>query len=246
MNHIEEIDFFENPIIETEYSLQKKYKKFLKQNPDILVLDLIEPVPIYEHWVNPKTAIKHYNAKNYVEYKLTNITNAYKQFDPVIIERMLIEEAQKLKNICKGSVVTDKMCDYLIKKAKINNDTITVKPNKTIRFLTNPFYQYTEYEYKNRKKIIANIKAKYIGDKKRTNNYNLIHNAIVDFDLNKGLIKYTHLKETTNLSIATIKNYLKGYPTLKFLYEEVKDFSRNTKQKQTKKYNDAKISKKAI
>jgi hypothetical protein len=205
MNHIEEIDFFENPIIETEYSLQKKYKKFLKQNPDILVLDLVEPVPIYEHWVNPKTAIEHYNAKNYVEYKLTNITNAYKQFDP-----------------------------------------ITVKPNKTIRFLTNPFYQYIEYEYKNRKKLIANIKAKYIGDKKRIKNYNLIHNAITDFDLNEGLIKYTHLKETTNLSIATIKNYLKDYPTLKNLYEEVKDFSRNRKQKQTKKYNDAKISKKAI
>ena len=246
MNHIKRIDFFDNQIIETKYSLKRRYKEFLKQNSNIMVLDLVEPVPIYEHWVNPKTAIEHYNAKNYVEYKLTNITNAYKQFDPVIIERMLIEEAQKLKNICKGSVVTDKMCDYLIEKAKINNDTITVKPNKTIRFLTNPFYQYTEYEYKNRKKLIANIKAKYIGDKKRTKNYNLIHNAIVDFDLNKGLIKYTHLKETTNLSIATIKNYLKGYPTLKFLYEEVKDFSRNTKQKQTKKYNDAKISKKAI
>ena len=237
---------FENPIVETELSIYRKHKELLKQNRKFLVFDLIEPVPIYKHYINDKTSVEHYNAKYYAENILTNITNAYKQFDTVILERMLIEEAEKIKNVCKGAVVTDKMCEYLIRNALINNDTIKVKPNATIRFLINPFYEYKEYEYLNRKKIIKQQISEYIGNKKRKENHTLIHNAIIDFDLNKGIIKYEHIKTSTNLSIASIKKYLKDYPILKYLYDEVKDLSRSDKQRQTKKYNDTKISKMAI
>lgn len=234
---------FENPIVETELSIYRKHKELLKQNPNVLVFDLLEPVPIYKHYINYKTSIEHFNAKYYAENILTNITNAYKQFDTVILERMLIEEAEKIKNVCKGAVVTDKMCENLIEKALINNDTIEVKPNAIIRFLTNPFYKRKLGEGIEQK--VAEQQNKFIGQKKRKENYKSIYNAITDHDTNKGFLKYLHIKNSTGMSTTTIKNYLNDYPLLKETFDEVKRLSRTSKQMKTKSYNNAKISKRA-
>ena len=133
---------FENPIIQTKHSLTLQYKDYMKQNKDILVIDLGENIPIYSHYINKKVNIEHYSAKSYLNNHLTNITNAYKQFDTRIIERMLIEEANKVKMIAKGSVITDDYIKYCIENAIINNDTIEVEYNSTLRFLTNPYLYF--------------------------------------------------------------------------------------------------------
>ena len=77
---------FENPIIETNYSLQIRYRNYMKKNRDILVFDLGNKVSIYNHYISEKTNIEHWMAKDFLNNHLTKITNAYKQFDVRIIE----------------------------------------------------------------------------------------------------------------------------------------------------------------
>ena len=79
---------FENSIIETNYSLQIRYRNYMKKNRDILVFDLGNKIPIYNHYISEKTNIEHWMAKDFLNNHLTKITNAYKQFDTRIIERM--------------------------------------------------------------------------------------------------------------------------------------------------------------
>ena len=122
-------------------------RNYMKKNRDILVFDLGNKIPIYNHYISEKTNIEHWMAKDFLNNHLTKITNAYKQFDTRIIERMLIEEAEKIQRIAKGSVITNQYIKYCIDNAIINNDTIEVEYNSSIRFLTNPFYNFKEGEY---------------------------------------------------------------------------------------------------
>ena len=66
---------FENPIIETEYSLQNRYKKHLMNNKDIYIFDLRELIPIYSHYIKRNINIEYYQAKRFLNNHLTNITN---------------------------------------------------------------------------------------------------------------------------------------------------------------------------
>lgn len=230
---------FENSIIETNYSLQIRYRNYMKKNRDILVFDLGNKVPIYNHYISEKTNIEHWMAKDFLNNHLTNITNAYKQFDTRIIERMLIEEAEKIQRIAKGSVITNQYIKYCIDNAIINNDTIKVEYNSSIRFLTNPFYNFKEGEYSNRKSIKSKMINKYLGNKKTTDNHKVIYNCISDHDCNEGQITKKSLSNSSNLSLRTINNYLKNYPVLNVLFDEVRELSATDKQLARKKYNKA-------
>lgn len=234
---------FQYPIVETELSLMRKYDSLFRENKSELVFDLVFPIPIFKHYLNPKTSISSSSAKYFAETTLTNITNAYKQFDKSILDRILIEVSKDIINVCKGSVLNEKYCEYLIDKALINNDTVEVKTNSKIRFLQNPYYRHEiGANLNNLKRKQENI---LLGQKRKEKNHLLIHNAIIDHDCNLGRLKYGHLEDSTGLSVTSIKNYLKNYPLLKNLYDEVKYHSMTNQQKIMKKYNNTKISKRA-
>jgi hypothetical protein len=228
---------FENPIVETEYSLNIRYKNFMKENRDILVFDMGENISIYKHYINAKTNIEHWMAKDFLKNHLTNITNAYKQFDERIIEIMLQEEAEKIQRIAKGSVLTNQYLNYCIDEAKTNKDTIEIEYNSSIRFLTNPYYIFKNEDYPNRESIKSKLRNKYLGNIKTSNNHKLIYNCISDHDCNEGQITKKSLSNSSNLSLRTINNYLKKYPVLNVYFNEVRELSASDKQINRKKYN---------
>ena len=240
-----EILKFENPIVETEYSLLIRYKDHLKKNKELMVFDLKEVIPIYSHYIKKNNNIEPWEAKYFINNHLTNITNAFKQFDERIIEYMLIDEAKKIMNIAKGSVLSSQYLTYCIDNAIINKDTIEVKLNSSIRFLTNPYYEWKENEYNNRKHIKSNIINTLLGNEKVNKNYNLIYEYICDHDCNKGAITKKSLSIETGLSLRTIKNYLNKYIPLNELFDKVKELSKTEKQRQISLYNSNKLVKRA-
>ena len=230
---------FENSIVETKYSLNSRYKNFMKENRDVLVFDLGAKIPIFSHYISKKTNIEHWMAKGFLVSHLTNITNAYKQFDARILERMLIEEAEKVQRISKGSVLTNQYLNYCIDNAIINNDTIQVDCNSSVRFLTNPYYDFTKEEYNNRKNIISKIRNKYIGNLKAKDTNKLIYDCISDHNCSLGQITKKSLSNGSKLSLGTINNYLKSYPVLNVHFNEVRGLSASEKQLARKRYNNA-------
>jgi len=229
---------FENPTTQTKHSLLTHYKELLKANKDVCVIDLGESIPIYSHYINKRINIEHYSAKAFLNKHLTNITNAYKQFDTRIIERMLIEEANKIKMLAKGSVLTDQYLKYAIDNALVNNDTIEVVCNSSIRFLTNPYYEYNNYEYDNQRNLNYNIRNKAIGDARTKATHQHIYDCISDYDCTDGRITKKRLATSSELSLRTINNYLKAYPILNDLFNNVKELSATDKQRARQKYNN--------
>jgi len=234
---------FEAPITETEFSLRIKLRDYLIENRHLPCVDLGQEVPIYCHERNIYFTVESNNARGYAEKFILDITNAYKQFDDVIVRDMLSHIKKEIKNVCKGSIITDKLLDYIIENSFINNDTIEVETNKRIRFLNNPHYNSLGKP----KKEIRKIKSEYIntilGKNKKSKTYELILNALHDYDLNKGILKQKHIVNSTKISESTIKRYLNEFNTLKDLFNEIKDISRSNKQKRTRKYNNTKTSK---
>ena len=49
---------FENSIIETKYSLHRKFKNYMKVNKDLYVIDLGLKIPIYDHYIKQKINIE--------------------------------------------------------------------------------------------------------------------------------------------------------------------------------------------
>jgi len=230
---------FENPIIKTEYSLQNQFKKHFKANRMVYIVDVGRSIPIYTHFVPKNFNIESWKAKDFLNNHLNNITNAYKQFDAEIIERMLISEADKIQSIAKGNMLTNKYLKYCIDNAIINRDTIKVEYNSSIRFLVNPYYKFKGNEFNNRKKIKYKLINGYLGNKKKIVNYELIQNCISDHDCNRGSITKLSLSNDCKLSLRTINNYLKEYLLLNEFFNKVKEFSISDKQTIRKQYNKA-------
>ena len=236
---------FENPLVETEYSILHRFKSHFIKNNDIYVFDLGEKIRIYSPHINSKTNIEHYQAKDFLNNHLLNITNAYKQFNPKIIEKMLNDDALKVQNISKGNMLPDKYLKYSIENAQINNDTIDVDLNSSIRFITNPFYKWKEGEFDNRKHLKRKLVNKFLGNEKVNINYKTIYNCICDHDCYYGKISIKSLSKDANLSKRTIQNYLKSYPILCDLYIQVSILSKTEMQRTNNKYYNNKLVKRA-
>lgn len=236
---------FENPIVETEYSLQNKYKKHLLNHKDIYIFDLKNLIPIYSYYIKKSINIESWQAKHFLNNHLTNITNAYKQFDTKIIERMLIDEAEKVQSLSKGNMLPDSYLNYSVDNAIINYDTIKVKSNSTIRFLTNPYYEWQENEYENKRQLKSKLINQYLGNLKVNKNYQLIYDFICDHDCNNGAITKKSLASDLGFCRRTINNYLSKYLTLNELFNTVKKLSKSVKQQKTSLYNSNKLVKRA-
>lgn len=230
---------FENSIIETKYSLHRKFKNYMKVNKDVYVIDLGFKIPIYEHYIKRKINIEYWMAKDFLNNHLTNIANAYKQYDERIIETMLKSEAEKIQRIAKGSILTNQYLEYCIDNALINKDTIEVEYNSSIRFLINPYYKFKANEFINKQVLKDKLINSCLGNEKKKANNQLIYSCISDHDCNKGSITKKSLSQDSKLSLRTINNYLKEYLLLNEYFNKVKELSTSDKQRIRKQYNRA-------
>ena len=230
---------FEFPVVLTKYAVTHMLKPLLVSIPDILVLDLNEKYEIFQEFI-PPGYINEKEVKYVTENLLNLMANAYKWVDEDNLHTMLTEFAEKLRKKSLGGIIPVVMYENYVNSAIMNKDTIEVVPNKTARYIVNPYYDYKGVPFKERKTLQNEIINLAIGLEKKSDNYDAIYESIVDYDLNQNKLTKRMLESLAGVSYATIKNYLKEYPELDEAFKQVNRLSGTEKQQLNKKYNQAK------
>ncbi|CAI8305503.1 MAG: Uncharacterised protein [Flavobacteriaceae bacterium] len=224
--------------VETESSLIKKHKLLLWENRnDFIMIDLGRDIPIFKWFISNKSTWESYAVMNKTEWLLNQIAAAHKQFPEDSLKNMLTDAAKRMRNISKGGMISNAGYEFIIDKAIDLKDFTDVSPNATIRYLKNPYFVWEKGDFENRKEIYRTHLNGVINRGITEVNFELIKTKLIDYDLNKKKMNKTILKDATNLSLSTIKNYLNDYPELKEIYQSIKENSATAKQIKQKEYN---------
>lgn len=224
--------------VETESSLIRQHKQLLWDNKnEFIMLDLGRDIPIFKWFISNKFTWESHAVMHKTEWLLDQIAAAHKQFPEVLIKDMLTDAAKRMRNISKGGMISNTGYEYIIDKAIGLKEFTEVMPNATIRYLKNPYFIWEKRDLVKRKEIYRTHLNGVINRGISEVNYELIRTTLIDYDLNQKKMTKTILKDATNLSLSTIKNYLKNYTELKEIYQSIKDNSGTVKQRKQKEYN---------
>ncbi len=95
---------------------------------------------------------------------------------------------------------------------RVECDTYELSANKTIRFINNPFYTVEP----------SNINIE-LGFERNQNTNDRIREYLEDYDYNqKGIMTYMRICNDLDISLITVKRYMKEYDELKEMYKAVK------------------------
>jgi hypothetical protein len=229
---------FEFPVVLTKYAIEHHWRTTLVGLPGMLILDLKKNYGIFQEFI-PPGYIKEQEVKYVTQNLLLQIANAYKWIDDDNLYALLMDFANKLRKKSLGGVISVGMYEDYVRSAMINKDTLFLEPNKSIRYLYNPYYDYTGIPLDERKQFRIDQLNTVIGLEKRRDNYDAIYEAIVDYDLGQKRLTKRILEFLTGLSYATIKNYLNEYSELEQAYNEINRHSGTATQQLHRKYNQA-------
>ena len=228
----------ENNILDTESSLIRKYKQLLWDNRyDFIMIDLGRDIPIFKWFISDNSTWESKTVMYKTESLLNKIAAAHKQIPDDSVKEMLTDAAKRMRNISKGGVISNAGYEFIIDKAIELKDVTEVIPNATIRYLKNPHFIWGKEDYQDRKEIYRTHLNGAINRGISEVNYELIKTTLIDYDLNQKKMTKTILKDTANLSLSTIKNYLNKHSELNKIYQKIKEYSGTTKQIMQKEYN---------
>jgi hypothetical protein len=235
---------FEFPVVATKALIKKEYKDILKANRDTYVLDLGCHINIFEYFPPIKYIEENY-VKTTTEYLLLQVANAYKWVDDDVLYNLLEDYANKIRKKSLGGIIYIEMYKSYIQSAIVNKDTIEIETNKTLRFLTNPYYDFKEGEYSRRRQLRTELINKALSEEKKEINFKKIYDYIIDYDVSSKTITKKRIAKETGLSYATVKNYLNSDAELNYVFQEVRKASGTDKQKCDREYYRNRICKKA-
>ena len=228
----------ENNILDTESSLIRKYKQLLWDNRnEFIMIDLGRDIPIFKWFISDNSTWESKTVMYKTESLLNKIAAAHKQIPDDSVKEMLTDAAKRMRNISKGGVISNAGYEFIIDKAIELKDVTEVIPNATIRYLKNPHFIWGKEDYQDRKEIYRTHLNGAINRGISEVNYELIKTTLIDYDLNQKKMTKTILKDTANLSLSTIKNYLNKHSELNKIYQKIKEYSGTTKQRKQKEYN---------
>ena len=228
----------ENNILDTESSLIRKYKQLLWDNRnEFIMIDLGRDIPIFKWFISDNSTWESKTVMYKTESLLNKIAAAHKQIPDDSVKEMLTDAAKRMRNISKGGVISNAGYEFIIDKAIELKDVTEVIPNATIRYLKNPHFIWGKEDYQDRKEIYRTHLNGAINRGISEVNYELIKTTLIDYDLNQKKMTKTILKDTANLSLSTIKNYLNKHSELNKIYKKIKEYSGTTKQRKQKEYN---------
>jgi len=228
----------ENNILDTESSLIRKYKQLLWDNKnEFIMIDLGRDIPIFKWFISDNSTWESKTVMYKTESLLNKIAAAHKQIPDDSVKEMLTDAAKRMRNISKGGVISNAGYEFIIDKAMELKDVTEVIPNATIRYLKNPHFIWGKEDYQDRKEIYRTHLNGAINRGISEVNYELIKTTLIDYDLNQKKMTKTILKDTANLSLSTIKNYLNKHSELNKIYQKIKEYSGTTKQIMQKEYN---------
>jgi len=228
----------ENNILDTELSLIRKHKQLLWDNRnDFIMIDLGRDIPIFKWFISDNSTWESKTVMYKTESLLNKIAAAHKQIPDDSVKEMLTDAAKRMRNISKGGVISNAGYEFIIDKAIELKDVTEVISNATIRYLKNPHFIWGKEDYQDRKEIYRTHLNGAINRGISEVNYELIKTTLIDYDLNQKKMTKTILKDTANLSLSTIKNYLNKHSELNKIYQKIKEYSGTTKQRKQKEYN---------
>ena len=210
--------FYTNPspqLYTRTYSLAQVYKladeKFdFRSNPDLICIDLGKSIKVYE-WHFNNTQYIEWNHYKYLQTKLLLFgANYYGVYPFDAIKDGMYELAKSIAKRCVGIGINELSIDYNVDLAMRNIENYEFEPNKSIRYINNPFYVGEP----------ININQE-LGKEKKELNSSLIQDYLEDYDYNQGKITYKKIGQDLNISERTIKRYLKD-GCLRELYDIVK------------------------
>lgn len=183
----------------------------LKTNTDITHVDLGTPHEIY-YWFYKDEYVEWSHMK-YLETKLILFgSNYFGVYPNEAIKEGMYELAQSIIKNFVGIGVSEENIMYNVESAMNCIDTYELRPNKTIRFIKNPYYEGEP----------ANINE-ILGESKRGKTKLLIREYLEDYDYNQqGNMKYNKISDALNISLITVKRYMKEDQELKDIYNIVK------------------------
>ena len=213
----------ENNILDTESSLIRKYKQLLWDNRnEFIMIDLGRDIPIFKWFISDNSTWESKTVMYKTESLLNKIAAAHKQIPDDSVKEMLTDAAKRMRNISKGGVISNAGYEFIIDKAIELKDVTEVIPNATIRYLKNPHFIWGKEDYQDRKEIYRTHLNGAINRGISEVNYELIKTTLIDYDLNQKKMTKTILKDTANLSLSTIKNYLNKHSELNKIYQKIK------------------------
>jgi len=228
----------ENNILDTESSLIRKHKQLLWDNRnEFIMIDLGRDIPIFKWFISDNSTWESKTVMYKTESLLNKIAAAHKQIPDDSVKEMLTDAAKRMRNISKGGVISNAGYEFIIDKAIELKDVTEVISNATIRYLKNPHFIWGKEDYQDRKEIYRTHLNGAINRGISEVNYELIKTTLIDYDLNQKKMTKTILKDTANLSLSTIKNYLNKHSELNKIYQKIKEYSGTTKQRKQKEYN---------
>ncbi|MDB4204990.1 hypothetical protein N9764_05490 [Polaribacter sp.] len=201
------------------------------------MIDLGRDIPIFKWFISDNSTWESKTVMYKTESLLNKIAAAHKQIPDDSVKEMLTDAAKRMRNISKGGVISNAGYEFIIDKAIELKDVTEVIPNATIRYLKNPHFIWRKEDYQDRKEIYRTHLNGAINRGISEVNYELIKTTLIDYDLNQKKMTKTILKDTANLSLSTIKNYLNKHSELNKIYQKIKEHSGTTKQRKQKEYN---------
>ena len=219
----------ENNILDTESSLIRKHKQLLCDNRnEFIMIDLGRDIPIFKWFISDNSTWESKTVMYKTESLLNKIAAAHKQIPDDSVKEMLTDAAKRMRNISKGGVISNAGYEFIIDKAIELKDVTEVISNATIRYLKNPHFIWGKEDYQDRKEIYRTHLNGAINRGISEVNYELIKTTLIDYDLNQKKMTKTILKDTANLSLSTIKNYLNKHSELNKIYQKIKEYSGTT------------------
>jgi hypothetical protein len=186
----------------------------LKNRPDIERIDFDKPIKVYEWHIDTRKLIKYSNLE-YLENQLSLFCGYY-MYDYSIEDLTYAMEclAYELAKNFVGIGRTEINFEIIIKSVFENIDAVEFRPNKTKRFLNNPYF-IGQKSSVNRD----------LGQEKRELQSSLLEDYLSDYDYNQGKITYKKISQDLNISERTVIRYLKD-GCLREIYDVVKHNSK--------------------
>jgi hypothetical protein len=184
----------------------------LKNNSHVVHIDLGRSYPVFDWHFNNQQYIE-WNHMKYLETKLLMFgSNYFGVFSYEAIKEGMFKLAKSITSRFVGLGVTELTILHNVNSAMKCIDTYELTANKTIRFIKNPYYTGEP----------ININ-KELGGVKKENTSQLIREYLEDYDYNQeGIMRYNKISDALNISLITVKRYMKEDEELKEIYKAVK------------------------
>lgn len=231
---------YDYPLVRTTISLTQAYKSRFED--DVVMLAFPYKMPIYKWYVHPNLIWQPFQVSSNTKKILYEIAAAHKWMHDDHLKSLLVDEADKMRSISLGSVITNQGYKNIIESAIESKDTFELEHNYELRFLNNPKYYWGE-NYDNREEIRRKLMNEYTANEKSLSTHNNIKKSIADYDLNRKKLTKVILADDCGLSVSSIKNYLNGDDELNAMFNIIRNSSGTSKQLNTKRYNANKLVK---